>query len=83
MGKETVFVVVRGRLPPGETAQWQFLDKCVQREDVGSFHVDETYRQGAANDAVFQDISYVVDGSMEGVSGGIFAYGVRGKTFFF
>lgn len=76
MGKETVFVVVRGRLAQGEQSLWQFVNgNCVQREEAGAFYVDKAY-SGSNNTDVFDDIRYIVDGSTEGISGGIFAYGV-------
>lgn len=79
--KETVLVVVRGRLAPGEQSQWQFVGgNCVQREDAGAFNVNKAY-SGSNNEEVFEDIRHIVDGSMDGISGGIFAYGVRPQRF--
>lgn len=70
-------MVVRGRLGAGESSQWQFVNgNCVQREDAGAFYVDKAY-SGSNNSDVFEDIRYIVDGATEGISGGIFAYGVR------
>ena len=77
-GKENVRVCVRGRLPAGLEPQWQLAaNNCVQREEVGSFHVDRVYSPGTSNEDVFADTHTIVDGVVAGISGGIFAYGVR------
>ena len=77
--KENVRVVVRGRLPPGQeaTAQWAVNGNCLQRDDAGAFAVDRVYLPSASNDEVFSDTRTIVDGVLAGISGAIFAYGVR------
>lgn len=44
---------------------------------MASFLVDRTYSQGPVNDTAFEQLRYNVSGSIKGVCGGIFAYGVR------
>ena len=73
---ENVFVAVRARLPADTVPQWGLSGNCIQREDAG-FCVDRAYAPDATNADVFEDLVQVIDGVTEGVSGGVYAYGVR------